>query len=362
MLHHAQELIELARETSSERRRELLRVLSDVFIDVEAHANPDSLDEFTRTLGVLLDQLDTEVRAEFAERFANHRGAPAEVMVRLAHDVIEVARPVLCASETLEDSELVAVAMMRGQEHLRAISARVRVSELVCDAIISRGDDETLVALTTNLGARFSRDAFERLADRSETVKELRAPLVAREDTPLDLAHEMLVFVEGALREQILARVRNVSPAEIDNALRAARERAESRRPANPDDARARRDVRELKTRGRLDKTSVIDFLRGGDEPRFLAGLGELLDIEFGAARKIWRAEELDPLAIAVRAAGADRAFFVTIAMEREGVNVRDPQKARFFGESFEAIPVDAAKRVIRFWRVRRDTNSEDAA
>ena len=71
---------------------------------------------------------------------------------------------------------------------------------------------------------------------------------------------------------------------------------------------------------------------------------------------------QLDALAIAVRAAEGDRAFFVTIAMGREGVDVRDPKRARAFGEAFEAIPMDAARRVIRFWRVRRETNNEDAA
>jgi uncharacterized protein (DUF2336 family) len=353
MLKHAQQLIELAREPSSERRRELLRRMSDLFLAIEEAAEPRSRAEFARTAGLLLDQLSVEVRREFA---------PALLMARLAHDVIEVAKPVLCRSDSLDDAELVAVAMMRGQEHLRAISERALVSEVVSDAIVQRGDDDTLVALVRNLGARFSRDAFERLSDRSEAVAELRAPLVDRTDTPLDLVHEMMIFVEEALRERIIARVRSAPAAQVEAALKAARERAEARRLVDPDEARVRREIRELKARGRLTKAAVVEFLRGADETRFLAGLAELLDLDLGLARKLWRSETLDPLAIAVRASGADRAFFVTIAMEREGANVREPERARAFGDAFESIPQDAALRVIRFWRVRRESGVDDVA
>jgi hypothetical protein len=63
-----------------------------------------------------------------------------------------------------------------------------------------------------------------------------------------------------------------------------------------------------------------------------------------------------------VRATGVDRAFFVTIAMEREGANVREPERARAFGDAYESIPQDAALRVIRFWRVRRESGVDDVA
>jgi uncharacterized protein (DUF2336 family) len=362
MLKYTQHLIELAREPSSERRRELLRRLSDLFIEVESSGNPQSREEFARTAEVLLDQLDVEVRREFAERFAGRPGTSPQLMTRLAHDVIEVARPVLCRSDVLDDAELVAVAMMRSQEHLRAISERPQVSATVTDVIVNRGDDDTLVTIARNLGARFSREAFEQLTERSETIAPLREPLVERPDTPLDLVHDMMVYVEDALRERIIARVRTAPPDEIAEALKVARERAESRRRVDPDEAKVRREIRELKARGRLTKPVVIEFLRAADEARFLAGLAEILELDMALARKLWRAETLDTLAIAIRASGADRAFFVTIAMERMGVPTRDHAKAREFGETFEAIPVDAAKRVIRFWRVRRDSGAEDAA
>jgi uncharacterized protein (DUF2336 family) len=365
VLKNSQQLIELARETSGERRRELLHRLSDLFIAAEKGAGPvapaQMREDFARIAEVLLDQLDVEVRREFAERFADQPDAPAQVMAKLAHDVIEVARPVLRRSEAVEEADLVAVALMRSQDHLRALSGRTQVSEDVADAVVQRGDDETLVTLARNLGARFSREAFERLADRSERVAALREPLVERADTPLDLAHEMLVFVEQALRARILARVRNAPPQEVEAAIRAARERAERRRVVSPDEAKILREVRDLKARGRLTKAAVIERLRNGEETWFLAGLAELLDLTYDLARRLCAAEALDPLAIAIRASGGDRAFFVSIALEREGAGVRKPELAKAFGDSFEAIPVESAKRVMRFWRVRRDVPPSEA-
>lgn len=365
-LLNSQKLIDLARETSGERRRELLLRLSDLFIAAErgegARAAEQMRQDFARIAEVLLNQLDVEVRREFAERFARHPGAPAQVMAKLAHDVIEVARPVLSRSEAVEEADLVAVALMRSQAHLEALSVRATVAEEVADALVLRGDDEVLVSLARNLGARFSREAFERLADRSEEVAELREPLVDRADTPLDLVHEMMVFVEEALRTRILARVRNAPAHEVENALKAARERAERRRVVSPETAKIQREVRDLKARGRLTRAAVVERLRSGEDIWFLAGLAELLDLSYDLARRLYAAETLDPLAIAIRAAGGDRPFFVSIALEREGAGVRDPEMARAFGDSFESIPVESAKRVMRFWRVRRDVSPDEDA
>jgi len=272
----------------------------------------------------------------------------------LAHDVIDVARPVIARSTALSDPELSALALVRGPEHLTAIASRTTVSELVSDILVRRGDENTVVTLANNAGAQLSREAFEMLVERSESTDALRHPLVRRTDAPIDLLNDMMVFVEDELRRVIRKRVNAIPADELDETLRRARLRASRGLPMTTDDAAVRQEIRDLKARNRLTKPTVMDYLRNGDEPRFLAGLAELLDTDTRFARRLWRADTLDALAIAIRAGDGDRAFFVSLAMHREGISIRDPERARRLGEAFEAVPSESSRRTMDFWRIRR--------
>ena len=85
-------------------------------------------------------------RAKLAGRLAPVRHAPAGVVRMLAFDDnIEVARPVLSASECLNDSDLIANANSKSQQHL---AARYRnagnLSEDVTDVLVTRGDEQVV--------------------------------------------------------------------------------------------------------------------------------------------------------------------------------------------------------------------------
>lgn len=357
MPQSAQALLALARESSPERRRALLGDVTDAFA-AAASDEPGQAREFAALASTLLDRFSDAVRAEFAQRFADLPGAPAELMSKLAHDVIEVARPVLERSAALSDPELVAISLVRGPEHLNAIARRATVSASVTDALVRRGDDATLLTLTHNAGARFSRDGFETLAERSETVVALRRPFAARADAPIDLLNDMLMFVEDEVRRTIMNRLSAIEPAHLDAALAAARKRADARRVAAPNHAEIAREIADLAARRRLNKPKIVEWMRAGDEPRFLHGLAAWLDIDVTVMRKLWRSGSIEALATAMRASEDDRAFFVTLALHRERSTPFEPNRAALLGDAFETIPAEAARRAVAFWRVRRTTNA----
>lgn len=149
------DLIALAHETDSGRRRELLRGVTDLFFSGAGHgANEMAL--FDDVLGQLAGEMETAVRAELAQRMAQGAGAPLGLMRNLARDHIDVARPVLQHSYALSEDDLLQVARTHGQDHLRAISQRHSVSAAVSEAIVERGDDHTLGVLLRNEGAELS--------------------------------------------------------------------------------------------------------------------------------------------------------------------------------------------------------------
>jgi uncharacterized protein (DUF2336 family) len=118
------ELIALAQEDSSPKRRALLRELTDCFFGAPQRTEAETA-LYGAVLSELTDAMETAVRAELAERFAEAPDAPHQLIRRLANDEAEtVAAPVLSASPVLTEADLIGVVRSRGQGHMRAVSRR----------------------------------------------------------------------------------------------------------------------------------------------------------------------------------------------------------------------------------------------
>ena len=356
MSNKLQDLITLAKEPSSEKRRELLRGVTDVFFaDPERHAGPE-LALFDDVLTQLAGEMEDAVRAELASRIAPIATPPIRLLRGLAGDrSIEVARPILEKSAALSEADLISVAGIQGQEHLKAISRRQNVSEAISELIVERGDDETLGLLLGNEGAELSRQAHEAAVDRAEANPELHAAVVNRRSLPIDLLNEMYFVVESQLRGKILERNAEVDPAELEAALAAGRNRVAVQDGALPDDyAAAERDVRSMVARKALTPKALASMLRNRESTKFMVALAELAAIDFNTARLILERRELDALAIVCRAADFERSLFLTFAvlvLDRDA----DPMgRAKEYGDLYAELPKESAQRTLRFWRMRR--------
>jgi uncharacterized protein (DUF2336 family) len=356
-------LIELAKEPSSERRRELLRQVTNVFFAGGPSNGPGEMALFDDVMTQLSSEMEEGVRVELANRMADSPVAPRRLITGLAADSYAVAHPVLTRSKALTDEDLLRVARTRGQDHLRAISRREQVSEVVSDAIVERGDDATLGVLLRNDGAELSRAAHEAAVDRAAVNPALHEAVVDRHSLPVDLLNEMYFVVESRLRDRILERNAEMDPAQLDAALANSRKRVATRDGALPPDyAKAEAAIHALKASGGIGPSTLAAFLRNGETTKFLIALSELAEVDFGTARRILDKRELDALAIICKAADFDRALFLTFAVLVLGRDENAMGRAREYGQLYSNLPRDAAARTIRFWRLRRQTGDVAAA
>src|SRR5271169_3364699 len=344
-----QDLIDLAKEPSSEKRRELLRQVTDLFfVNPDQHGGGE-LALFDDVLSQLAGEMEAAVRAELAGRMAPAANAPRRLVRGLATDAtIEVARPILEASAALSDEDLMYVAAHRGQEHLKAISRRDSVSEAVTEAIVERADDDTLGVLLSNDGAELSRAAHETAVDRAEVNAALHEAVVSRRSLPVDLLNEMYFVVEGQLRAKILERNAEMDPETLEAALAAGRKRVAAKDGALPlDYEAAERDVRALMARKALTPKALAGMLRGRETTKFMIALGELAGIDFHTARLILERRELDALAIVCKSADFDRSLFLTFAvlvLDREADAMG---RAKEYGELYSELTKDSALRTL---------------
>lgn len=357
------DLIELAREPSSERRRELLRQVTDLFFTVPEPEQRPEMPLFDGVLSQLAAEMEEAVRAELAERMADAPSPPPTLIRRLAGDVSGVAHPVLTRSTALSSEDLLRVSRLGDQGHLRAISRRAHVPEQVSDAIVERGDDTTLGVLLRNEGAELSRAAHEAAVERATVNPELHQAVVDRHSLPVDLLNEMYFVVEAQLRDRILQKNAELDPAALDAALEIGRKRVAARDGALPADyAVAEAAVKRLRAGGDIGPSTLAAFLRNGEITKFLVALSELADVDFHTARRILERRELDALAIICKAADFDRSLFLTFAVLVLGQADDAMGRAREYGQLYTDLPRESAKRTIRFWRMRRQTGDVAAA
>lgn len=347
-------LIDLARAQDSDQRRELLREVTDLFFETRDTRTLGEANLFGDVLQLVAAEMQEGVLAELAQRFAGAHDAPIGLMRDLANHAFPIAGPVLQQSPVLDDAMLLQIVNYQSQAHIQAVAKREIVSETVSDAIVKFGDDHALDALIRNDGAHLSRPSMEVAVDRARRNAMLHEGVVRREDLPLDLLNEMYFAVESRLRSEILTRNSSVDPKTLDEALTNTRERMRKAAGAISDEGRkAEAFIRHKKQNGELNARMLVGLYREGKKLHFLHGFAEVTHLDVDTAGEIMERQDLDALAMVCRAAGIERPLFVTLAVLTCGGD-QAMNRAEEFGRLFNDVPIEAAQRAMRFFKVRK--------
>lgn len=346
-------LMDIARENSSERRRDLLREVTDLFFDSKGDLNQSEreMGMFGDLLTVISSELDQQVRVELANRF-DDGSAPRRLARSLAKDSIEVASPILRTSRSLTDEDLIEIIETQGHSHQMVVSQRPDVSEPVSGALVSHGNDEVVASLLSNAGARISPETYHDVSVRAEANPALQGPLISRRTIPADVLNRLYFVVSGPMREEILARNANFSEDEVRDAMARAEARIGVAHGALPADyEEAAKHVAALKKAGRLVPGMLPNIWRDGKRTAFLVAVADLAEINFSTLDGIIERRDVDALAMICRGCGFDRGLFVTIAVLILGETGMG--EATKLGEMYNGVPVDAAQRALRFFKIR---------
>ncbi|WP_407049859.1 DUF2336 domain-containing protein [Methyloraptor flagellatus] len=242
-------LLDLAREESSDRRRELLQEVSNIFVDGAENHTDRELVLFGEVLGRLLDHVSVDDRAAFSSRVAALAQTSRDLALKLANDAIQVAAPVLQHSPSLTDDDLVDLASRQGQTHLAAISRRDALSEHVTDVLVDRGEAIVLNTVARNLGARFSEQGFGALAAKAADDDSLGEALSFRDDLPVHIAEKVAPVLNQVARKRLELLIQQDS----------------GRAQALMDDAKRAFDVgRADSKRGRFESKIMVADVRSG--------------------------------------------------------------------------------------------------
>lgn len=210
------ELEAWARDHDGEGWHKLISALTDLYL---ANADVDSAgygDAYGEVMNRLLDDVAAEVRAELAERVAPLENYPGDVIKRLADDEPEVAGPVLEKSPLLSEKDLIEIIHRKLPEYARSISKRKGIGEKITDAIVSKGDKESIRSVAANPEASFSDRTYRLVAEKAKADPHLQESIMTRADLTQAVAVQLTPF----LSEELKARLKEIDKKESGSLLK----------------------------------------------------------------------------------------------------------------------------------------------
>jgi uncharacterized protein (DUF2336 family) len=332
-------------------RVEMLSRITDLFFAGASYYSADQIHVFDDVIAKLAAAIEPVVRAKLAARLAPVRNAPAGVVRMLAFDDnIEVARPVLSASECLNETDLIANANSKSQRHLAAISERKNLSEAVTDVLVTRGDQQVAYSVSKNPSARISYAGFRTLLKRSIGDDKLAVLVGTRGDLPRQHFLRLIDQASAAVRARLMAENVGDSSAvdgvvdEISTSLRT------SAKKVSANHAAGRASVEAMHRAGTLTEAEVYRFATERRLAETAVALTLLCGVEDEVVERALLASGSDILVILAKLAGFSWETAKAILVLKSGARGTSEQDLEQAKASFERLRSGTARHVLGFY------------
>jgi uncharacterized protein (DUF2336 family) len=348
---------------SSQRRIDMLRKVTDLFLSDADRLNEQQIEVFDDVLVRLMARVEARTLEKLSSTLSDVQSAPRDVVRRLAfHEEASVAAPVLSKSRRISDADLIEIAKTRGQQHLLAISVRETLNAAITDVLIDRGDAGVSRALAGNAGARFSETGYATLVEHAGRDDGLAERLGLRLDIPVNLLRELLRKATAAVR----ARLLQAAPPEVREKIKAAIESVTEHlglsAPKPVDYTVAQAAVLALNRAGNLSDSAVNRFALERQYDHVGAALSLLSSVAIEAIDPLVTNSRPDGLIVACRAARLSWSTTMMILRNRSTAPAISKLQLEQGKEVFDTLSLSAAQRTIRFWSARNSAKKSEAS
>jgi uncharacterized protein (DUF2336 family) len=351
-----QELDDAIASGTPKKRLKLLTLVTDLFVAGSSRYSTDQISLFDEVLLPLSSAIEEKARAKLSRRLATIDNAPARMVRSLAFDdSIDVAGPVLTSSSQLNDSDLVANARTKSQDHLHAISQRRHLSEAVTDILVERGDQRVVHSVTRNSGARFSSIAFTKLVQQAGSDETLAGLVGARHDLPRHHFLKLLETASASVRAKLEAANPDAAEAVRDVVAEIADTISGVVRNASQEHATAKAQLGRLRINRKITESDVHAFARLHNFERTAVAFAALGQFPIELVERALLDERPDLALVLARAAeccwSTTKAILLMSASNRT-MSPLDLDKAM---SEFDKLKIETAQQAVEFYRSRRE-------
>lgn len=237
---------------------------------------------------LLLRDAEVAVRATLADSLKQNPHAPRDVILKLAADVDEVARPVLEKSSVLQDDDLMDI--IRSHEEITkhiAIANREQVSSMVSTALVETRNENVVRQLVNNDGANISEHSLKRIVQDHSRSDAVISGMAARPNLPVTVVENLLSIVSESVAQELKNKYSEVA-SRVEREAQRVRETMTLRLLDTTLDAQSVHQlVNQLYDEGRLTPSLIFTSLCRGNFGFFEESLARMANIPLANAHKL---------------------------------------------------------------------------
>ncbi|WDR05317.1 DUF2336 domain-containing protein [Devosia rhodophyticola] len=353
-------------DADSGERDQLFRNMAQLFAYVSDRCDDDQVAQYDEVLCHLAELVEVEARVHVAKLLAPLERAPGTVVVNLANDTFEVARPLLEFSSVLSDDDLIDIIGNRTEAHRTIIAGRDKVPPRVGDAIVDHGGTASVACLVRNAAAELGHQTLEKLLVRATKDAEIATDLRGRPEIDWSSLHgkirvaadkviDNLAEVDGNIDQAAASKVNAVVYNRLRN--RAGFSAAEWKVAYN--------QVKALSDRRQLDQKAMLRFVRFGYGHHAAAALTVTLRVGPEVLIKWLAMQDYVAITVALKALGLPPDLFEGLVSVLPWRDLPDAAELQMINARYEALSVDEASGIFELWRAhafRKRQVSEERA
>lgn len=354
-------------EDSSSERDQLFRNMAKLFSYVSDRCDDDQVSQYDEALCLLAELVEVEARAHVAKLLAPLQRAPGTVVVKLANDDIEVARPLLEFSSVLSDDDLIDIITNQSEAHRLAIAGRAMVPERVGEAIVEHGGPGSVIRLVRNANAEFGKATLEKLVARANQNAEIAADLRNRAEIDWKSLRGEIDSVAGKVLETLGEVDGRFDPVTAGKVNAVVYNRIRNRAGFSAQEWKiAYNQVRALHDRKQLDDRALARFARFGYGHHAAAAMTVMLRVAPEIVVKWLASQDYAAVTVAMRTLGVEASLFGAIVATLPWRDLPTDADRAMVVSRFEALDRDEAASIFELWRAhsfrRRSTSAERLA
>lgn len=349
-------------DASGERRIEVLRRVTDLFVGQANQISEEQTQLFDGVLNQLIRHIEERAIVELSARVAPIPNAPLETVRSLArHDNIDISGPILTKSNRLTDGDLIEIATTKSQAHLARIADRNSLTMKVTDVLVDHGDAEVANTLAQNSGARLSDTGMAKLVMRSDGDDRLTESLAHRADIPPHHFQNLLAQATDAVRGRLLQSASPDRQQAIKNVLSQISAQMAPAPMAAARYIEAQKLVNPFKQDTELLRSKVFEFAVKKRTAELIVALSVLSAMPVEAIDRLFSVPNAFGLMALCRSVLLDwqSAWAVIMASAGAATLQADTDVLR---EQYETLSPTSAQRLMRFWQTRQKMSQSAGA
>ena len=339
-------------DANPSEREQLFRNMAELFSYVSDRCDDGQVAQYDEVLCQLAGFVEIEARAHVAGILAKLDRAPGTVVVKLANDDIEVARPLLQFSSVLSDDDLIDTITHQSDLHREAIASRFAVADRVGEAIVDHGQTGSVVRLVRNANAQLHEVTLGKLVERAARDGEIAADLRGRSDIDWNSLRGEIDDVASKVLETLGEMDRCFDPIAAGKVDAVVYNRMRNRAGFSSTDWKlAYNQVRALGDRKQLDERALARFARFGYGHHAAAGLTVILQLKPEVFVKWLAGQDYAGVTVALKAAGLTTDLFEAILVTLPWCDLPTRDDLAMVVSRFDALDRDEAKGIFELWR-----------